>query len=63
MDLKEEIDLLKRKVALLEKCAELEDKMTERVREVPVYVPVYPVPSWPNYPTTPWPNYPTYTYC
>lgn len=62
MELEKEIELLKEKIALLEKVKELQEmiKAGEKKQE-PVYIPYY-VPSYPLPTVTPhYPNYPTWT--
>lgn len=52
MDIEKEIELLKEKLALLEKIKELQEiiKENEKVNTHPFpYIP-YPVPTWPYYP-------------
>lgn len=60
MTLEREIELLKEKVALLEKIRDLQEMIAKDEQERhPVFVPVLPV--CPTYPTNPWVTYGTTT--
>lgn len=60
MDLKREIELLKEKLALLEKIKDLQDAI--KMKECTPIVPYIPPNSWPGYPyPAPYPWYREYS--